>query len=265
MNRENNTLVEKKHIHDQNIMCIHVVNSVFVTIEHGVLSLYLDDANIYSINQSECLFIPKNTRINIISTSQYQNVRVIDIPITIMSELYPTLNKTKPIKKGGNIYKLSNSIEHRIIYRSPCNELIKKIFSEFNERKSPVHNDHQMKKTMIFILLNNLVNMSGFIDLLAKCIKPTLHERVYDLVTRELNKKWTIKKITSALEINESSLKRQLVIEGTSTKKIVNEARFNMAIRLIRGGKHKIKDIVLMCGIKDKNTIQFLSDAFFNN
>ncbi|MEG7663806.1 hypothetical protein U0D24_15670, partial [Hafnia paralvei] len=154
---------------------------------------------------------------------------------------------------------------HRIIYRSPCNELIKKIFSEFNERKSPVHNDHQMKKTMIFILLNNLVNMSGFIDLLAKCIKPTLHERVYDLVTRELNKKWTIKKITSALEINESSLKRQLVIEGTSTKKIVNEARFNMAIRLIRGGKHKIKDIVLMCGIKDKNTIQFLSDAFFNN
>ncbi|MEG1654410.1 MAG: hypothetical protein RR390_13045, partial [Hafnia sp.] len=69
------------------------------------------------------------------------------------------------------------------------------------------------------ILLNNLVNMSGFIDLLAKCIKPTLHERVYDLVTRELNKKWTIKKITSALEINESSLKRQLVIEGTSTKK----------------------------------------------
>lgn len=51
-----------------------------------------------------------------------------------------------------------------------------------------------MKKTMIFILLNNLVNMSGFIDLLAKCIKPTLHERVYDLVTRELNKKWTIKK-----------------------------------------------------------------------
>lgn len=129
-----------------------------------------------------------------ISTSQYQNVRVIDIPIAIISELYPTLNKTKPIKKGGNIYKLSNSIEHRIIYRSPCNELIKKIFSEFNESKSPVHNDHQMKKTMIFILLNNLVNMSGFIDLLAKCIKPTLHERVYDLVTRELNKKWTIKK-----------------------------------------------------------------------
>lgn len=113
MNRENNTLVEKKYIHDQNIMCIHVVNSVFVTIEHGILSLYLDDANIYSINQSEYLFIPKNTRINIVSTSQYQNVRVIDIPIAIMSELYPTLNKTKPIKKGGNIYKLSNSIEHR--------------------------------------------------------------------------------------------------------------------------------------------------------
>lgn len=265
MNRENNTLVENKYTHDRNIMCIHVVNSVFVTIEHGNLSLNLDDGSKYSLNPKEYLFIPKNTRVNIISTSQYQNVKVIDIPIAIISELYPALNKTKPIRKGGNIRELSNSVDHRVIYRSPCNGLIKEIFSEFNESKSPVHNDHQMRKTMIFILLNNFINMSGFIDLLAKCIKPTLHEKIYDLVTRDLDKKWTIKKITSALEINESSLKRQLIIEGTSAKKIVSEARFNMAIRLIRGRKHKIKDIVLMCGIKDKNTVRFLSEAFFNS
>lgn len=66
MNRENNTLVEKKHIHDQNIMCIHVVNSVFVTIEHGILSLYLDDANIYSYLRIQGLILSQHLNIKML-------------------------------------------------------------------------------------------------------------------------------------------------------------------------------------------------------
>ncbi|ENZ0048191.1 helix-turn-helix domain-containing protein, partial [Escherichia coli] len=76
----------------------------------------------------------------------------------------------------------------------------------------------------------------------------TLKEKVYNIISNDLNKEWTLANVAKHLCLSPSSLKRKLQKEDATFSEICLSARMNAAAKLLRQKKDSIQRISQMCG-----------------
>ncbi|HAV8297142.1 TPA: helix-turn-helix domain-containing protein [Escherichia coli] len=92
----------------------------------------------------------------------------------------------------------------------------------------------------------------------------TLKETVYNSISNNLSKEWTLGKMASHLCLSSSSLKRKLQEEDTTFSEIYVSARMNAAAKLLRKNKIPVQKISQMCGYENHSYFITVFKKFFN-
>lgn len=96
--------------------------------------------------------------------------------------------------------------------------------------------------------LLQLLYLSGYEEVSAIAAPPTLSQKVYELINKEVANDWNVKRLAEHLFISESTLRRKLKVEGTSVKAIRNRTRLGYGLHLIQTTVEDIGSIAMRCG-----------------
>ncbi|QZA81700.1 helix-turn-helix transcriptional regulator [Deefgea piscis] len=76
----------------------------------------------------------------------------------------------------------------------------------------------------------------------------SISQRVQQLLLLHTSKPWTVEQMAQQLHLGASTLRRQLMQEGNSFRRLLEQVRLNTALGMIQTTSHSIGDIAQQCG-----------------
>lgn len=102
---------------------------------------------------------------------------------------------------------------------------------------------HFRKKELL-----QLIYQAGHAGIAAMAAPPSFSHRLHDMISADIGGDWSVRRLTAALAISESTLLRQLKAEGTDLLAVVNRTRLGHALHLIQTTRDPIGRIADRCG-----------------
>lgn len=102
---------------------------------------------------------------------------------------------------------------------------------------------HFRKKELL-----QLLYQSGYRDVAALAEPPSFSHQVQDLISSDIAGNWSVERLTAALAVSESTLRRHLKAEGVELHAMVNRTRLGHALHLVQTTREPIGRIADRCG-----------------
>ncbi|HBA8915654.1 TPA: helix-turn-helix domain-containing protein [Escherichia coli] len=99
-----------------------------------------------------------------------------------------------------------------------------------------------------YYILSHFITNNSLSDIIRSSSEATLKEKVYNIISSNLNKQWTLSGMAEYLYLSPSSLKRKLQKENTTFSEVSLSARMNAAAKLLRQKIASVQKISQMCG-----------------
>lgn len=99
-----------------------------------------------------------------------------------------------------------------------------------------------------YYILSHFITNETLPYVIRSSSEATLKEKVYNIVSNSLDKKWSLEDMAKYLYFSPSSLKRKLQNENTTFSEICLSARMNAAAKFLRQKRASVQKISQMCG-----------------
>ncbi|MEO1298546.1 MAG: helix-turn-helix domain-containing protein, partial [Cyanobacteria bacterium J06636_16] len=117
----------------------------------------------------------------------------------------------------------------------------------YENNKSAMLNEHHLIE-VVLLLLQSDTRM-----LLLQSIYPDFLTQVRGLIDSDLSSNWSLERLAKELDMSISTLKRRLQNESLSYRQLLDKARMDKAIELLRNSSQSIAQIALACGYKSQS------------
>ncbi|MTW05164.1 helix-turn-helix domain-containing protein [Duganella ginsengisoli] len=127
----------------------------------------------------------------------------------------------------------------------PVDAVLAKTLQQFAEWSvyAPPGAWHFRKKELL-----QLLYQAGHHGVAAMAAPPSFSHQLHDMISADIAGDWSVKRVTAALAVSESTLLRNLKAEGTDLLAIVNRTRLGHALHLIQTTRDPIGRIADRCG-----------------
>jgi len=96
--------------------------------------------------------------------------------------------------------------------------------------------------------LLQLLYQAGYRDIAAMAAPPSFSHQLHRMISADIAGDWSARRVTAALAVSESTLRRKLQEEGASLPAIVSRTRLGHALHLIQTTMQPIGRIADLCG-----------------
>ena len=142
------------------------------------------------------------------------------------------------------------SIKSSVLVRMSAKnkQVWEELFKNINDGEDASLTNHRELALLLSLAIEGKGNIL-FVD-----VESNIIDRVSQLVMLNLQKKWTVSEISNLLSMSESTLRRKLIIEGSSFRYILENIRLNTSLGLIQNTRESISKIAYLCGYKSHST-----------
>lgn len=234
---KNDNKVEAQHIKN-----VHVLQSTLIKLTHGKIIITNSYGREFSKVGPAMLFIGKNQEINIDlqRIDSKLQFRVVEIDACSM-------------RKACDVF-MQNRFGHFIeterldlnIISAPIPPGGDDIFESLNGNGS--NNHFNAGNFSLIFILSAFLGCPRAIELFYGSMRDLWNEKVYNIITSDISRRWTLKEIADNLYVSATTLKRKLAGEDSSFSHIYLNARMNHAARLLRVEGKSITQVSLSCG-----------------
>ncbi|WP_444929272.1 helix-turn-helix transcriptional regulator [Microbulbifer sp. SSSA002] len=113
---------------------------------------------------------------------------------------------------------------------------------------APAESIHYRRKEML-----QLIYMAGYTEISQLVQAPSLSHKVFEIISSNVASKWCVEDLASRLAMSESTLRRKLKAEGSSTQAIKSRARLGHGLHLIQTTMDQISSISERCGYQSQS------------
>lgn len=236
--------ITKKHMMRNH----YIANPTIVNIKQGnVIICNMDSFCCYAISEG-VYFLKKGIRIGLsVINSQEPPVLILTpIPEFILKnfccgfgEIKPKIEAAKTsINKDEWIIKAIDITHGKGVLRKI--ELISKENNMLLQTTDAVYS--------FYYILSHFITNNSLPDAIRSSSENTLRERVYNIISNNLDTQWTLENMANQLYMSSSSLKRKLQRENTTFSVVCQSARMNAAAKLLHKENVSAQEISRMCG-----------------
>lgn len=238
---------------------IYVANTTLLKLSKGELKIASSNNDILRCTGENLILIEKNQTVSIKCSDidNHLEFKLIDISYELMSKMYSLLIIENKLDYTPGTQKDVTSRMLCSPLRPGMNEAFDNIFSCLQKSERCECGDctrcdtgtegSPLDFTLMFLLSAFTAQEDG-IGILARTVKSSLREKIYNMIKKNPSKAWSLDNVAARLYMSRSTLKRKLAIEETSFSEIYLDARMYIAARLLRTGDYNITQVAVMCG-----------------
>ena len=119
--------------------------------------------------------------------------------------------------------------------------------TRYDECQRFVFNEHHAIEVVLLLLQSNI---SG---LLSRSMYPNIITRIRSLIRSDLSGEWSLERLSLALNLSVSTLKRRLQEMNVSYRQLLDEERMEKAMTLLKENRDSIARVALACGYKSQS------------
>ncbi|EHG6163596.1 AraC family transcriptional regulator [Escherichia fergusonii] len=200
------------------------------------------------INEHSPMILPENNLTviacnnNNIEFSSMSNTMVVHISMEVINDYLLFLNKNLTCVKPWPRQKLP---------LISCHSRTPEVFglvSYLNQEEKTTPCEIALNRSLLFTVLSNFLEHSGFIALLMYMLRSSVRDSVCRIIQSDIKHYWSLRQIASILCLSPSLLKKKLKNENTSYSQIITECRMRYASKQLLMDDKNIAQISQMCG-----------------
>ncbi|EMK5395318.1 AraC family transcriptional regulator, partial [Escherichia coli] len=221
----------------------YVANSTLVNVTQGNVVIFnMDNLCCYAISEG-VYFLKKGIKVGLssIKSKEKPTFSIIPIPAYILknfcigfNDIKTEINETIKNEKTDEWVIKAVKITHG-------EEVIKKLENISQDKLDSLHSADIIYS--FYYILSHFINMGTLPSVIKNSSEGTLKERVYNIISNNLNKPWTLDNMAKHLCLSSSSLKRKLQYEYATFSDICLSARMNAAAKLLRKREFSVQKI----------------------
>lgn len=223
---------------------------------HKHLIIYLDQCDMKMYVHGETLFFRKGSLISIERGLRYscslKKIYVEEPPFRYIAIDQHTIKLLKDIFILLYGYKLNESILDRKITDKIISvwgnkgaiSVFELITNSLDNTKKTIKIAYMLSKVEKFDKIIHSINISA-----AK----TFTDKVRDLISKDVSKKWRLNNIADEFNISEVTVRKRLECENTSFHNVLMDLRMNRAIQLLHENERQIHQIARLIGISSQS------------
>ncbi|EHI9175142.1 helix-turn-helix domain-containing protein, partial [Salmonella enterica] len=237
-----NKLLFENKTKAQHIKNVHVLRSTLLKLTHGKIVITNAFGHAFSEVGPAMLFIGKNQEINI----ELQHVdskllfSIVEIDSCSMKTACDVFMKNRT-----SHFIESDNCNLRIM-SAPIPPGGEDVFESLINNHS--NNSSNVNFFSLIFILSSFLECVGVVELFYGSMRDLWNEKVYNIISTDVSRRWTLKDISEILYVSTTTLKRKLAGEDSSFSSIYLNARMNYAARLLRVEGKNITQVSLLCG-----------------
>lgn len=256
----NKTTQIQKHI----VKNHYIANPTLINIRQGnVVICNMDSLCCYAISEG-VYFLKKGIKVGLSAISSQENPVLILIPIPEFI-LKSFCSGFSEIISKEDIARTPNNKDEWLIKAVDITygkEVLRKI-EHISKENSTLLQSTDIVYSFYYILSHFTAN-NTLPDVIRNSSENTLKERVYNIISNNLNTQWTLENMAKHLYMSPSSLKRKLQKEDATFSEICLSARMNAAVKLLQKKSAPAQEISKMCGYDNYSYFITVFKKYFN-
>lgn len=226
----------------------YIAHSTLVNVTQGnVIICNMDNLSCYAISTG-IYFLKKGIKVGLsaIISKEKPVFSLIPVPAHILKSFCTGFNDIKT--DTDEINPVINTDEW--IIKSVDVTYGESIINKLKDiPQNKLNDDHSTDITYSFYyILAHFIKNNTLPNVISNSSEATLKEKVHNIISNNLNKKWTLSNMAKYLCMSPSSLKRKLQQENTTFSETCLYARMNSAAKLLREKKLSVQRVSQMCG-----------------
>ncbi|CAD5782499.1 AraC family transcriptional regulator [Escherichia coli O120:H1] len=229
----------------------YVANSTLVNVIQGsVVICNMETLCCYTISEG-LYFLKKGIKVGLssITSKEKPKFHLIQIPAYILKGFCAGFNDIKSKAYETEIHNVKNEWVIKATDIIFPDAFIKKIKKVSQDKLDIQHSTDIIYS--FYYLLSHFTTGDELPTIIRSSSENTLKEKVYNTISNNLSKEWTLGSMAECLFLSPSSLKRKLQYEGATFSEICLSARMNAAAKLLRQSNMPVQKISQMCGYEN--------------
>ncbi|RAX32175.1 UNVERIFIED_CONTAM: AraC family transcriptional regulator [Escherichia coli] len=226
----------------------YVAYSTLVNVAQGnVIICNMDNLCCYAISEG-VYFLKKGIKVGLSSIKSKEKpvFSMIPVPSYILKTFCGGFDDIRSEPDKSRIPDNADEWIIKAVDITYGNGILKKIENISQEKLNSLYSA-EVIYSFYYILAHFTVNNS-LPDVIRNSSGVTLKEKVYNIISSNLDKQWSLNNMAEYLYLSPSSLKRKLQKENTTFSEICLSARMNAAAKFLRQKKASVQKISQMCG-----------------
>lgn len=116
-----------------------------------------------------------------------------------------------------------------------------------NNSQTTMLNEHRLIEVVLLLLQSNVR------PLLLQSIYPDFSTHLRSLINSDLSYDWSLERLAQKLDMSVSTLKRRLQDANLSYRQLLDEARMQRAMELLKQGHQNVAQVALACGYQSQS------------
>lgn len=226
----------------------YVANSTLVNVKQGNVVIFnMDNLCCYAISEG-VYFLKKGIKVGLssIKSQEKPTFSIIPIPAYVLKNFCMGFDDVKTEINETTTNKSTAEWVIKAVKITHGEEVIKKIENIPQDKfNSPLSADTIYS---FYYILSHFIEDNTLPTVIKDSSENTLKEKVYNIISNNLNKSWTLDNMAKHLCLSSSSLKRKLQHEDATFSDICLSARMNAAAKLLKKRELSVQKISQQCG-----------------
>ncbi|HAX5210220.1 TPA: helix-turn-helix domain-containing protein [Escherichia coli] len=207
----------------------------------------MDNLCCYSVSEG-LFFLKRGTRVGLsaINSQEKPVFSLISVPENILKHFCSCFSEMF----SENVTSVTTK-EEWIIKSAPLtsgHDILQKLeMITSTQSKAPVPYS-AVSISCFFYILSHFIYHGKIPHIIKSASETSFMEKIYNIITSNIEVSWTLDIMAKRLFISSSSLKRKLKVENTTFSAIYLTARMNIAAKLLRQKEFSVQKVAMMCG-----------------